>query len=208
MKKTYITIIAVLAVALVVVSVLWATSSKSCATSEYAEKAVIDNIMTRTSVRTYQETAVEAEKIETMLRAAMAAPSGANRRPWHFHVVSDKTLLQALADANPNAKFVAAAPLAIVVCGDMSKAAKGGAHDLWVHDCAAATENLLLAAHALGLGATWTSTLPSEDRKASGKAARVLPDELDPFCTIGIGYPLGEQQPKDKWDESNVTYVD
>ncbi len=207
MKTSYM-INLILAIALVVVCVILVKRCQSNSEAENADNIVINNILTRTSVRAYQDKPVEKEKIEKMLRAAMAAPTGVNCRPWHYHVITDKKLLQALADANPNAKFVADAPLAIVVSGDMNKAAKGGAHDLWIHDCAASTENLLLAAHALGLGATWTSTFPSEDRMAAVKEALDLPDNLIPFNTIAIGYPQGEQQPKDKWDESNITYME
>ncbi len=207
MKTSYI-IELVLAIALVVACVRLARNSQAGGTAAGADSIVINNILTRTSVRAYQDKPVEKEKIQTMLRAAMAAPTGVDKRPWHFHVITDKTLLQALAKANPNARFVADAPLAIVVSGDMDKAADGGARELWIHDCAASTENLLLAAHALGLGATWTSTFPSEDRMAAVKEALRLPDSLIPFNTIAIGYPQGAQQPKDKWDESNITYME
>ncbi len=206
MKTSYI-VIGVLAIALVVACVMLVRGDRTNNNAAVNAEIVIDNILTRTSVRSYQEKSVEKEKIETMLRAAMAAPTGVNAQPWHFYVVTDKALLQALAEANPNAGFVTNAPLAIVVCGDMDKAAKGGAHELWIHDCAAATENLLLAAHALGLGATWTSTFPTEDRMAAVKEALGLPDNFIPFNTIGIGYPQSEPQPKDKWDESNITYM-
>ncbi len=207
MKALYI-VIAVLAVALAAVCVMSCKNSGTNGDAAANAEIVMDNILSRTSVRSYQDKPVEKEKIETMLRAAMAAPTGVNAQPWHFHVVTDKALLQALAVANPNAGFVADAPLAIVVSGDMNKAARGGARELWIHDCAAATENLLLAANALGLGATWTSTFPSEDRMAAVKEALGLPGNLIPFNTIGIGYPQGDPQPKDKWNESNITYME
>jgi len=207
MKTSYIIEI-VLAIALVVACVKLTMVGQANSAAGSADSIVLNNIMTRTSVRSYQDKPVEKEKVEAMLRAAMAAPSGVDVRPWHFHVVTDKALLEALAVANPNAKFVAKAPLAIVVSGDMNKAAKGGAHDLWIHDVAAATENLLLAAHAQGLGGTWTSTFPSEDRMEAVSKALGLPDNLIPFCTVGIGYPDGEPTPKDKWDESNITYME
>ena len=94
------------------------------------EKTVMNNILTRTSVRRYQDKAVEAYKVENLLKAGMAAPSAVNRQPWHFVVVDDKDVLQGLAKANPNAGMAARAPLAIVVCGDMNKALEGGGRDL------------------------------------------------------------------------------
>ncbi len=205
MKTSYIIEI-VLAIALVVACVRLATRSGAPADNT-GSSAVIDNIMTRTSVRSYLDQPVEQEKIETMLRAAMAAPSAVNRQPWHFVVVTEKPLLQALAEANPNAGMAARAPLAIVVCGDMDKALDGDGRDYWIQDCSAATENLLLAAHGLGLGAVWTGTYPIQERCQAVSQALALSDNLVPLCTIVIGYPDGETTPKDKWDESNITYM-
>ncbi len=169
--------------------------SDKCTAS--ADSIVINNILTRTSVRSYLDRPVEKTKVETMLRAAMAAPTGVNRQPWHFTVVTDKATLQALAKTNRAAQFVAQAPLAIVVSGDSTRFARGGARDLWVQDCAAATENLLLAAHAQGLGAVWTSTYPNEDRMQGVAQALNLPQNLTPFNIVVIGYPDSENVPKD-----------
>ncbi len=207
MRTSYI-IEAILAIALAVACVKLAKTAKADNQAAGSDSIVIQNILTRASVRSYLDKPVEQEKIQNMLRAAMAAPSGVNRQPWHFTVVTDRQMLKALAVANPNAGFVADAPLAIVVSGDMDLAAEGGARELWIHDCAAATENLLLAAHAQGLGATWTSTFPSEDRIEGVRKALNLPDNLIPFNTIGIGYPDGDVTPKDKWDGSKVTYME
>lgn len=170
------------------------------------EEAILNNIMTRTSVREYQARQVESDKVEKMLRAAMAAPSAVNKQPWHFIVVTDKAQLAAIAEAAPNAQMAAKAPLAIVVCGDMNKALQGGGRDFWVQDASAATENLLLAAHAMGLGAVWTGTYPSKDRCAKIAALLKLPDTIIPLNTIVIGYPAEIQQPKDKWKPANISY--
>ncbi len=143
MKMSYIIEI-ILAIALVVVCVRLAMVNKANSATVDADNIVLDNILTRASVRTYQDKPVEKEKIENMLRAAMAAPSAVNKQPWHFVVVTDKAQLKALKDANPNAKFVENAPLAIVVCGDMNKALEGGGRDFWIQDCSAATQNFCL----------------------------------------------------------------
>lgn len=163
-------------------------------------------IATRTSVRAYQDREVPAELIEQMLRAAMAAPSAVNRQPWHFVVVTDRKQLDALAKASPNAGMLQKAPLAIVVCGDMTKALKGNAREFWVQDCSAATENLLLAAHALGLGAVWTGTYPSQERCAAVSQVLELPDDIIPLNTIVIGFPAERNTPKDKWKPANISY--
>lgn len=169
------------------------------------EEIVLDNILARTSIRSYQDRPVEQDKIEKLLRAGMAAPSAVDKRPWHFVVVTDKAVLNGLAEANPNAGMAARAPLAIVVCGDKSKAL-ARVPDYWVQDVAAATENILLAAQGIGLGAVWTGTYPVTDRVE--KVAKVinLPEHIVPFCTIVMGYPERPQAPKDKWDESNISY--
>lgn len=168
--------------------------------------SVLDNIATRTSVRSYLDKPVDAAVIEQLLRAGMAAPSAVNRQPWHFVVVTDKAQLKELAKANPYAGMAAKAPLAIVVCGDMKKALSGDAREFWVQDCSAATENILLAANALGLGAVWTGTYPDQNRCKDVSAILKLPETLIPLNTIVIGYPAGENKPKDKWKPENISY--
>lgn len=171
-----------------------------------AQDAVIDCIMTRASVREYQDRPVEKDKVEKMLRAGMAAPTAMNRQPWHFVVVDDRTLLDSLATANPYAGMAAKAPLAIVVCGDMTKAIEGNGRNFWIQDASAATENILLAAHAMGLGAVWTGTYPAEERCEAVRRILRLPDSLIPLNTLVVGYPAGETQPKDKWLPENISY--
>ncbi len=168
--------------------------------------AVLDNIATRTSVRSYLDKPVDASIIEQLLRAGMAAPTAVNRQPWHFVVVTDKAQLKELAKANPHAGMAARAPLAIVVCGDMKKALDGEARMFWVQDCSAATENILLAANALGLGAVWTGTFPDQNRCKDVSAVLKLPEHFIPLNTIVIGYPDKKNTPKDKWKPENISY--
>lgn len=166
----------------------------------------LENIATRVSVRSYLDKPVEAAQVEQLLRAGMAAPSAVNRQPWHFVVVTDKAQLKALSKANPYADMVAKAPLAIVVCGDMKKALDGKSREFWVQDCSAATENILLAANAMGLGAVWTGAYPSEERVKDISAILNLPEHIVPLNIIVIGYPDGENKPKDKWKPENISY--
>lgn len=166
----------------------------------------LENIATRTSVRSYLDKPVDATLIEQLLRAGMAAPTAVNRQPWHFVVITDRTKLNELAKANPHAGMLMKAPLAIVVCGDMKKALTGEAQEFWVQDCSAATENILLAANALGLGAVWTGTYPDKKRCEAVAAVLNLPDHLIPLNTIVIGYPDKENTPKDKWKPENISY--
>lgn len=202
----------VLAIVVVVLSVRLASDkvtvdkSADAQQSVNAEQAVLDNIATRTSIRDYEARPVEKEKIEKMLRAAMAAPTAMNKQPWHFVVVDQRNVLDALAGANPYAKMLKKAPLAIVVCGNTDKMIEGGGRDFWIQDASAATENLLLAAHAMGLGAVWTGAYPSEERCISISKVLSLSDNLIPLNMIVVGYPAEQPQPKQKFKEENILY--
>lgn len=202
----------VLAIVVVVLSVRLASDkvtvdkSADAHQSVNAEQAVLDNIATRTSIRDYEARPVEKEKIEKMLRAAMAAPTAMNKQPWHFVVVDQRNVLDALAGANPYAKMLKKTPLAIVVCGNTDKMIEGGGRDFWIQDASAATENLLLAAHAMGLGAVWTGAYPSEERCISISKVLSLSDNLVPLNMIVVGYPAEQPQPKQKFKEENISY--
>lgn len=192
----------VLAAAVVFLAVKLATGSSSSS----AEDAVLENIATRTSIRKYQDKPVEKEKIKKLLEAAMAAPSAMNKQPWHFIVVTDKNILASIAKANHNSEMAAHAPLAIVVCGDTDKSIPGRPAGYWVQDASAASENILLAAHAMGLGAVWTGTYPMPERVAPITKILGLPKNIIPLNTIVIGYPAENPQPKDKFKEENISY--
>lgn len=201
----------ILAIALVVVSVRLAMRGGSAAKTASSEaddtaNAVYNNIMTRASVRSYQDKPVEDEKTEKLLRAGMAAPTAVNKQPWHFVVVRNKATLEAIAEATPNARMAKEAPLAIVVCGDMSNEEEDLVREFWSQDASAATENILLAAHGMGLGAVWTGTYPDKKRCEAVSKLLNLPAHIIPFCTIVIGYPKGDTAPKDKWKPENVSY--
>ena len=169
-------------------------------------QAAINNIMTRTSIRQYTSEPVSKENIETLLRAGMAAPTAVNRQPWHFVVINSKEKLAELAGDSPRGGMLKQAALAIVVCGNMEKALPGQGQGFWVQDCSAATENILLAANALGLGAVWTGIYPDENRASSVAKVLKLPQSYIPLCTIVIGHPAEQPQPKDKWKPENVSY--
>ncbi len=166
-------------------------------------QAAISNIMTRTSIRQYTNEPVTKADIETMLRAGMAAPTAVNKQPWHFVAVTDKAKLAELAGRR---NMIKQAGVAIVVCGNMDKALQGPAQAFWVQDCSAATENILLAANALGLGAVWTGCYPMDDRVAEVSKVLKLPETIVPLCVIAIGHPAEQPTPKDKWKPENVSY--
>lgn len=199
-------LIAVLAIALLAVSIQLINAQNSGQQQPADDSGAYQTILSRTSVRAYTDQKVEKDKIEKLLRAAMAAPTAVNKQPWHFVVIEDKHVLEQIAEEIPTAKMAARAPLAITVCGDMEKALDGEGRDFWVQDASAATENLLLAAHAMGLGAVWTSVYPIKDKVDATRALLKLPETIVPLGTIVIGYPKEKPLPKDKWKPENVSY--
>ena len=166
-------------------------------------QAVLDNILSRKSVRSYTDRDVTPEQVETILKAAMAAPSGMNLQPWRFVVVREQETKNKLAVGFN--KMIAKAPVAIVVCGKITGKLGAENHN-WTADCAAATENLLLAVEALGLGAVWTACYPYDDRMNPAIEALGLPNDIKPYCIVPIGYPAGDNKPKDKWKPENIHY--
>lgn len=167
----------------------------------------INDILSRTSVRTYNTSEkISDETVNTILKAAMAAPSGVNKQPWAFVVITERGTLDALAAALPYAKMLAKCNLAIAVCGDSSRFLPDEDSTLWVQDVSAASENILLAANALGLGAVWTSVYPHDERETSVRNILELPDSITPFNIIPIGIPAATQHPRDKFDAEKIHY--
>ena len=168
-------------------------------------EAVLANIHARKSVRSYTSEPVTPEQVETLLRAAMAAPTAVNYQPWRFVVVTEREQLDAISEVLPYAKMMKQAPLAIIVCGETVWMG-GNENPYWSQDCSAATQNMLLAAEALGLGAVWTAVYPDPDRVAAVKAFLEIPDGVLPLCVVPMGHPAGEQKPRDKWKPENIHY--
>ena len=155
-------------------------------------------IITRQSIRMYTAEAVPDEVIQELLTAGMSAPSGGNSRPWHFVVVTAREQLDALAVLKP---VLERAPLAIVVCGDTRLPKYEGA---WAINCALASQNVLLAAHARGLGAVWLSCYPVSDRVARVVELLSLPEHVLPLNMIAIGYPAEEKPSRTQYDKYKV----
>ena len=159
-----------------------------------------DAIMTRASVRSFTGDTVPRETLIRIAKAGMAAPSAMNVQPWAIVLVEDREKLDALCAGLPYAKMLEKAAAAFVVCGDPRKDANA-APKHWVADCAAMTENILLAAHSLGLGAVWTAVYPDEQRLETARRVIGIPDEIIPLNVIPIGVIAGKAPaPKDKWD--------
>lgn len=192
------------AVKLIVFSVLTLLAMSSCSNGNNVD-AVLENIHSRKSVREFTSEPVSDADIQTILKAAMAAPTAINFQPWRFVVVNEREALDSLADQLPYAKMLKQAPLAIVVCGETLWMG-GEENPFWSLDCSAATQNLLLTAEALGLGAVWTAAYPDADRCKAISDALGLPSTVKPLCVVPIGHPAGENQPRDKWKPENIHY--
>lgn len=208
-KYKIISIVLAIALLATMAQLIVVRSSAPSASDTHATKAgiVMQNILNRKSVRSYTSEPVSREQLDTLLRAAMAAPTGKDMRPWKFVVVNDPAAMKALAEQLPYAKMLGEAQAAIAVCGDLSVVDKEGKPSTnWTFDCSAATENLLLAAESMELGAVWTSVYPYEERMSAVKKALQLPDHIVPLNLIPIGHPKGETQPKDKYDANNIHY--
>ncbi len=158
----------------------------------------LDFIFARRSVRVYRRAAVEDDLVRDLLEAAMAAPSAVAKDPWEFIVVRDRPMLNRLAGGLPNGQTLADAALGIVVCGDL-----GRAHDrqlsYLLQDCSAATENLLLAAPVLGLGACWLGVHPREDRVAHVRALLAIPADVLPVSIVALGWPAESPAPRTRY---------
>jgi len=149
---------------------------------------LLDAIHTRRSIRKYLNKPVPEEMIETILRAAMAAPSAGNQQPWHFVVITDRARLDAIPAFHPYSKMVLQAPAAILVCGDPDGKKWP---TFWDQDVGAATQNILLAARDLGLGTVWVGVYPEKDRMEGFRKLLGIPENIIPFSFIPVGWPEG-----------------
>jgi nitroreductase len=158
-------------------------------------------IHSRKSVRKYLNKPVTKEQLEILLRAGMASPTAADKRPWAYVAVTERAMLDTLSFSSRGSRHLQGAAAAIVVCGDTRKGLKS---DVWVQDCSASSENILLAAEAIGLGAVWCGIYLNPEPTAYVKRVLGLPPEVIPLNIISIGWPTGEEKPKDKWDPTNI----
>lgn len=168
------------------------------------QETVLSVIHNRKSVRSFiPQKEVSKDDLTTLVKAGMAAPTAVNKQPWAFVVVTERTMLDSLTTGLPYAQMLKEAGAAIVVCGDLNKALESFS-EFWVQDCSAATENILLAAEAMDLGAVWTGVYPAMDRAKFVQDVLGLPETIIPLNVIPIGHPSGETMPKDKWKEENL----
>ena len=161
----------------------------------------MEAILSRRSIRQYTGEPVLEAVIKELLEAAMSAPSANNEQPWQFVIINDRRILDEIPRFHPYAHMLKEASWAIAVCGDMNLDSMEG---YWVQDCSAATENILIAAHAKGLGAVWLGVYPGEDRVKMVQKLLGLPEPVIPLCLISIGYPAEKKPPARRYNESRV----
>lgn len=162
---------------------------------------LLEAIRTRRSVRSYKDRPIPEDLLERILTAAMSAPSAGNAQPWQFIVVSRPELREAVPAFSPYAGMIRQAPLGILVCGDLSLEKYPG---YWVQDCSAATQNLLLAAHDLGLGAVWTGVHPMTDRVEGFRGLLKLPRNIMPLAFVVLGWPDKTPAPENRFKPERV----
>lgn len=161
----------------------------------------LEAIMTRRSIRKFTDEPVSDERIEVILRAAMAAPSAGNQQPWRFVVVKDRAMMESIAQTTPYGAMLREAAFALVIGADV--------HDLkhavmWEQDCSAATQNALLAIHAMGLGAVWLGFWPKNERVMPLKVVLGMPDGVEPMAVLAVGYPAEEKPAIDRYDAEKI----
>lgn len=160
-------------------------------------------ILERRSIRAYTEEQVSDEAIKNLLKAGMYAPSAMNSQPWEFLVIRDAEKKKAAAKLGLYWKMLAAAPLGILVMANL-KGYKASSSDYFIQDCSAATENILLAAHAQGLGGVWLGLYPKQDRMQGLREIFGIPEDIIPFSLISIGHPAETKRPHASYREDKV----
>ena len=211
MKKTVL----MMAAATMLFSACCCNDKEECATADPAE-VVMQNILARKSVRSYNGDTIPAAVMENILRAAMAAPTGMDIRPWHLVLLTDKSQYETIFAGNFNMKKFMESGAVVVICADTTvtrpprENPDGPAvtvdDPIWRDDMGACTENLLLAVEAYGLGACWTACYPFPETMAPVKKNLGLPAEMVPYAVVPIGYHDGTTQPKDKWAPARIHY--
>ncbi len=167
------------------------------------DKQTMSMILSRKSIRRYAKRSICDEQVMKILQAGMSAPSAFNRRPWCFVIMNDEELLKKIPAFHEYAGMLNEAPVAIVVCGDTSKTER---KEEWIMDCSAAAENMLLAAHEIGLGSVWVGIFPFEKRISKLRDLIRIPNEIIPLCILPIGYPAESKKIEIRYDSTKIHY--
>ena len=162
-------------------------------------------LLKRRSIRKFKADKISKDLIDELMHAAMSGPSACNRRPWEFYIVTNEEKLNEVKKASLFSRFNA--PLAIVVCGNLSKSLPLKLSSYWIQDCSAATENILLRAVDLGLGACWCGAHPQERVEENLRKCLNLDKNIIPLNIIFIGYPNESPEARHQYDENKVHFI-
>ncbi|MDD3875198.1 MAG: nitroreductase family protein [Bacteroidales bacterium] len=163
----------------------------------------LENIFTRRSIRKFKCEEISQTQIETLMKAAMLSPTARNTQSWHFIVVNERRVLNEITLVHPYAAMLKNAPLAIIVCGDLQQ---DESLDYQVINGSAATQNILLAAHAIGLGAVWLGVYGRKERMEGFTKLFKLPPHIIPISAVAIGYPDEKKEPEDRFDIKKIHF--
>jgi nitroreductase len=163
---------------------------------------ILDIILSRRSIRQFTPEAMDRETLILLLKAAMAAPTACNSQPWEFIVVTEPETLDLIRSRFLFARYNA--PAAIVVCGNADIAHNTEGRKSWVQDCSAATENILIAATGMGLGAVWIGVYPYPSKIKPLSEALGIPVQVTPLSLVLVGHPAEQKQPRTQYDEHKV----
>jgi nitroreductase len=161
----------------------------------------MDAILTRRSVRTYKDKKISDEVIDSLIEAGISAPSAGNQQPWHFIILDDRNLIDKIPDFHPYSNMLPNAQIAIIVCGDLDIETNKG---FWIQDCSAATENILIAARAKGLGSCWLGLYPREDRVKGIRNLLKIPEKIIPLSLISLGYSAIQQDKVNRYNSARI----
>jgi nitroreductase len=164
---------------------------------------MLRTILTRRSIRKFKNIPISEKDIEDILKAAMAAPSAGNSQTWEFIIINKRELLDKIPKIHQHAQMLLQAPLAILVCADMTREKYKGR---WMLDCSAASQNILLSVHSKGLGAVWVGIYPDEFRMKGISELFSLPANIKPVSLIPVGYPNDALPPSNRFDTNKIHY--
>ena len=165
------------------------------------EMDLVDIINSRRSIRKYHDKNVSEDLVTKLLMAAMSAPSAGNQQPWEFIIIRNRNILDKIPEIHKAAKMIKEASVGILVCGNLEREKY---KDFWIQDCSAATENILLAAHALGLASVWCGCYPRKERMEGLRELLHLPKHIVPFSLLPIGYGAEEKPPANRYDKTRI----
>ena len=162
-----------------------------------------ETILTRRSIRKYTDEEISENMIKELIEAGVSAPSAGNQQPWQFVILDDQKIFDEIIKIHPNSKMLKNAKKAILICGDLNLERHKG---YWILDCAAVTQNILLAAHSKKIGSCWLGIYHREERIKALQKLLKTPDNIMPFSLISLGYPAEENHKVERYNESRVHY--